>query len=1242
MRLGEIQRVINDFNPMCLCLQHIGPKAVPIRNYQLASISPTVNGRLGTAIYVHNKVIYKTLNPLVANYQITNIKLFLPNNGTITIANIYNQPGFYSNFNDIHQLTDALPKPTLLVGDFNAHSLLWDDSHQSDPAGSNIEDFLTNTDFCCLNESDAPTHFSNAHNTFSSVDVSLCTADISERFKWNVCDDNYTSDHFPIILTYLNNNNDVPLPPRYNFSKADWDKYDLYTRSIPPFPFNQDFNELCDFTTTFISNSADKSIPKLNPNPTKSCVPWWSPTLSHLVNIRHALSRNLQRLTKRVKQLNNQPSLTTEIINKICVLNITIRCIKPLYNKYNAKFRKAVIAGKIQSWKKYVEGISNETSIQNMWHKIRKINGSYIRSPRSPIRINGNLYHNPKDIANIIGRHLENVSSITNMDDHFLRIKRRAERCVINFETLEDLEYNYAFSMDELEHALSTCTTSAPGPDNISFILIQKLAPLAKSFLLKFYNKLWLNNVFPTKWKHAIVIPIGKPGKDTSIPENHRPISLTNCLCKVLEKMINIRLTHVLESNTILTPTQSGSIAGRSTLEPLTCLEDSIRRGFERRKLTVAVFFDIKKAYDTTWRYSILKKLYTSGIRGHLPLFIQNFLSDRTFQTQIDSSLSDTFKLEEGIPQGSVLSCTLFALAINDITLQLPAGVQNSLYVDDFAIYYTSNSLRHAQRILNTAIGKITAWTDSVGFKFSVEKTNAIVFYKDKRWLKNQTIDLQLYNTSITFKESIKFLGIIFDQHLNWKPHLKHIKAKGISASNILKKLTHTTWGAKRSTMITIYKASVLSILDYCCPIYASASETSLKILDPVHHQGIRLCTGAFRSSPTISILAESGMLPLALRRNLITLQRSFSIQAGTSPASTKFSDLESFEESGNIPSFPIRALQLMKAHNIEPHYLTTLQLIPPWILKRPKICTGLSYLLKRNMYNPEMFRQHAIEHIRRKGNRYIIYTDGSKSECGVGAGVVFPDSITKVALPKTASIFTAELTAIECALGYTFPEGTKYLTIFTDSRSTLSAISQLKPKNKLVQRIQFKLHNLILSGYVIELCWIPAHVGIYGNETADQAAKEACSNIIIDESLPISDWATAAKRMIFQDWQVSWENQPQTNKLRTIKHNVYNWPTSNQNSRFIEVILTRLRIGHARFTHGHLMSTPHGPPMVCSTCNVVMTVLHLFVECPNFNFYRRLLFKSNTVKDILGEGEYFNLNRIILFLKHTKFLNNI
>jgi len=75
--------------------------------------------------------------------------------------------------------------------------------------------------------------------------------------------------------------------------------------------------------------------------------------------------------------------------------------------------------------------------------------------------------------------------------------------------------------------------------------------------------------------------------------------------------------------------------------------------------------FTLEKAYDTTWKHGIMKDLSDAGIRGRLPMFIQGFLQNRQFQVRLGSHMSNVFKQEMGVPQGSILSVTLFALKIN-------------------------------------------------------------------------------------------------------------------------------------------------------------------------------------------------------------------------------------------------------------------------------------------------------------------------------------------------------------------------------------------------------------------------------------------------------------------------------------------------------------------------------------------------------------------------------------------------
>ena len=117
----------------------------------------------------------------------------------------------------------------------------------------------------------------------------------------------------------------------------------------------------------------------------------------------------------------------------------------------------------------------------------------------------------------------------------------------------------------------------------------------------------------------------------------------------------------------------------------------------------------MEKAYDTTWRHVILKQLHYVGLRGHLPIAVQNFLHNRKFKVNVNGVLSEEHTQHEGVPQGSVLSTTLFILAVNNIVQQLPPGVQCSLYVDDFAIWLIYSDVHVAENILQRA-HIIKAW----------------------------------------------------------------------------------------------------------------------------------------------------------------------------------------------------------------------------------------------------------------------------------------------------------------------------------------------------------------------------------------------------------------------------------------------------------------------------------------------------------------------------------------------------
>ena len=107
------------------------------------------------------------------------------------------------------------------------------------------------------------------------------------------------------------------------------------------------------------------------------------------------------------------------------------------------------------------------------------------------------------------------------------------------------------------------------GPDEIHYQLLKHLPDASLLLLLNIFNIIWLSGDFPSDWRKAIVIPISKPGKDPTNPTNYRPIALTSCICKTMERMINRRLVWYLESHKLLTNVQCGFRSKRSTVDHL-------------------------------------------------------------------------------------------------------------------------------------------------------------------------------------------------------------------------------------------------------------------------------------------------------------------------------------------------------------------------------------------------------------------------------------------------------------------------------------------------------------------------------------------------------------------------------------------------------------------------------------------------------------------------------------------------
>ena len=171
------------------------------------------------------------------------------------------------------------------------------------------------------------------------------------------------------------------------------------------------------------------------------------------------------------------------------------------------------------------------------------------------------------------------------------------------------------------------------------------------------------------------------------------------------------------------------------------------------------------------------------------------------------------------------------------------------------------------------------------------------------------------------------------------------------------------------------------------------------------------------------------------------------------------------------------------------------------------------------------------------------IYTDGSKDNDRVGCGLIINNLSIKQRLPSNASIFTAEVTAIDLALDTIAESDDDHFIIFSDSLSLLLSIHNKKMDNPLILQLLQKLHHLSCAHKTIHLCWIPSHIGIRGNEATDMAAKESLDQDITASQVPYTDLKSHINHFISSKWQERWLSC-RDNKLFQIKPTLGEWPS--------------------------------------------------------------------------------------------------
>ena len=1146
----------------------------------------------------------------------------------IALKNIYNNP---LRKLDLGVGATRVFSQTIIAGDFNARSGRLG-YVKTNGSGKKLDSVLDDTNLIMLQSANsAPTLCHKSHGTESRPDVTLVSADLKPFCSWAVLSD-IGSDHKPILIVYdpaLTQPGSVTEDKieRLALKQANWDTYLALTeQALALLDVNDGSMDLVAgrFSGTLMQ-AARSAIPRKKKGNHK---PLWTKALGRAVKTRRAARRTYARLRSTAARKE--------------------------WSRTGAICRRLAHKARRDNWEESCASLVEDRSGKKAWNLFRALNNK--KSACAPIGQGQDSAKSAEEMAEMFSRHFAAVNSFPEE----IESDRETTAEVPRLEeegTLIDARLNLPLSMAELNHAISKVKKGrASGEDGVLYEFLAHLGPVGLGQLLALYNRSWEEGLLPAAWTHAIIHPIPKGKKDRSLPSSYRPISLTSCLVKLMEKMVSRRLSWCLEHFDLVSENQFGFRPGKRSSDAVVRLLEFVVARFSTRPANHvgAIFFDLKQAYDRVWRVGVRHQLLKLGVSGTIYRWITAFLRNRTISTRFLNRTSGPRQLDDGLPQGSPLSCILFIIAINDVG-KLVEGQRGpiagrtamSLFVDDMAVWTSHPDPRRVQAQLDVILGRVAEFCRRMHMIINTEKTQCTVFTNATK-RKQVSLNLSLENRPIAEVPNPKFLGVVLDKRLTMIPHCKSISATMSQRMVLLRNLAGNKWGTDARTLRGLYIGSVRSVFDTFAVSLSFARPSALESVFRLQRKAAVHVAGGLNTSPGRACEILSNLEPLEHRLDKLVMEsgeRYLRLER-TNPLHKMMVSIGRTRLKRQ--SFYSRYRQLAAIHSPpaprEP--LTIMRGRNPFETRSlPTVCLEISTAYQGKQQAAPIQLILTLEKIDSyHGFIGTAYTDGSRlgpGQAGSGALLTFPETPTRpVCISKPsgehATNYIAEALAILWSLkiflrrileGTTKPTG---LVIFSDAESVLETIRSFNGTGAkaIADIVEFSDELERVHNCPVTLQWIPAHIGVPGNERADRLAKAAAELEQPDNPVSYSEVRTLIKAWISAGWETSWREGKTGRALAryVLRANQADpWWTLERKE---QSLITQLRLGHvptrmylARFSRSTDLLDPR-----CRHCGQAMETVEHLILCPELRAVRFSsmgfpLSARPTVKDCLYGG---------------------
>jgi ribonuclease HI len=1070
--------------------------------------------RIQTALYIRTDISYAFIAPeTMMNLDgvfSASACIKVNDNIYLNIMSVYLPQGPKENNTDwIKILSDKDKENWVILGDFNAHSPMWERNCNSNTCNRFVET-VTSSNFVLLNDGSFTRIPDVANHRPTAIDLSFVSPSLAIDCDWSVGDDCLGSDHLPITIVLneeLNNGDEriEDVVPKFCYNRADWNSFQSFLLLYDHKNIEDDNMDIFydNFAKAVIA-AAENSIPKVKnfSSAKQRGNVWWNNDCAEAVKHKKKCFK---------KWLSNRSEENFLLMKQ---------------SKYQCK--KIICQAKSSFWIQYCsKEVSESKDICKVWKKIKQMkHGCNLQS--YPLKLHGNIFPSAKE-KGIAFLELFTKNSLTSSLPPMVLAERQKQEMDNSYAdpvAINDYYLNAKISYEEFDEALLSfkSNTTAVGLDGISYQMLIHLPEDWKRKLHSVCQKAWLTGAFPTIWKKSVVVPILKEGKDRSAVDSYRPIALTSNVCKLMERIVLKRLTYHCEKYNIVPPNQAGFRKGRCTIDHLVKLSSNIKKQFAHRKSCLATFFDVKKAYDRVWHKRLLFKLKGIGVCGAMYSYVQNLISERQICTRVDKYYSEFQRIDMGIPQGSIMAPLLFTILIHDLPNALSKSTSVVQYADDVAIWINTSLRKHTksrvvnyvQQIYQMELNKLSNYMKENGLELSGEKTSLMLF---NNGLNSKSLPkLYLDGVLLLYKQSVKFLGVYFTTKLKWKVHIEYLLTKARKRLNLLKVLNTQPWSQNTSTLVHLAMSLIRLTLTYGQEVYFSASKYLLTKLQSIDSRALKIALGVPIHTNSMKCYNEIGILSLDDQRKLVTAQ--YAIRSLSVPNSVRNELLIDARTD-----YPARAksisylqpllnyiLDFLISCNVELPRISSSNVtspLPPWEHLRAKF--DIDFTEEKKDQNINILVSDVKQHLVEKYPYHLkIFTDGSVLEThDCGSAFSIPDlKIGKsYNLGKGFSIFTCELYAILMALTHIIfsPMAIYNILVCVDSKAALYALQNGNNKIRpdFIAEIRHLIHSIISSGIGVTFCWVPSHCGIIGNEICDRLAKAGALNCFNSIAVP-------------------------------------------------------------------------------------------------------------------------------------------